>query len=138
MLSIKKKVVAADFKVSADAYYWVSGGNSQQNESNMISAIQELTLSVAVEAEVWQTYTGGVITSADGCGTALDHNVQVTGYNEAGNYWIVRNSWGASWGNDGFVYVEAGKNVCGIAMECAAPETCTPGACAGHQPAVQV
>jgi len=135
---IKSKVVPADFKVSADAYYWVSGGNSQQNETNMVSALQELTLSVAVEADVWQTYTGGVITAADGCGTALDHNVQITGYNAAGNYWIVRNSWGAAWGNAGFVYVEAGKNVCGIAMECAAPETCTPGSCTGHQPDVQV
>jgi len=132
------KVIKEDFKVSSSAYYWISGGASAQSESNMIAALQELTLSVAVEADVWQTYTGGVLKAGDGCGTALDHNVQITGYNEAGNYYIVRNSWGTNWGLDGFIYVEAGKNVCGIAMETAAPVTCTPGACSGEQSVVDV
>merc|ERR1712228_261302 len=49
-----------------------------------------------------------------GCGTSIDHAVQATGYNAEGNYWIVRNSWGESWGESGFVWVEYGANVCGI------------------------
>jgi len=40
--------------------------------------------------------------------------VQATGYNAEGNYWIVRNSWGPTWGENGFVWVEYGSNVCGI------------------------
>ena len=72
---------------------------------------------ITVDAELWQTYTGGIITSTSGCGTSIDHAVQATGYNAAGNYWIVRNSWGADWGEQGFVYVQEGANVCGITSQ---------------------
>merc|ERR1712167_140275 len=65
--------------------------------SNMLAQIQESPMSVCVDATLWQTYTGGVITTSSGCGTSIDHAVQATGYNAAGNYWIVRNSWSESW-----------------------------------------
>merc|ERR1711988_731001 len=83
-------------------------------ESNMLAQIQESPMSVCVDASLWQTYQGGVITSSSGCGTTIDHAVQATGYNAEGNYWIVRNSWGADWGENGFVYVQYGDNVRGI------------------------
>jgi C1A family cysteine protease len=87
---------------------------SPSEESNMLAQIQESPMSVCVDAELWQTYQGGVITAQSGCGTQIDHAVQATGYNAEGNYWIVRNSWGESWGEDGFVWLEYGANVCGI------------------------
>jgi|Transcript_42876 C1A family cysteine protease len=87
---------------------------SPSQESNMLAQIQESPMSVCVDATLWQTYQGGVITAASGCGTQIDHAVQATGYNAEGNYWIVRNSWGESWGENGFVWVEYGANVCGI------------------------
>ena len=71
-------------------------------------------MSICVDATLWQTYKGGVITSSSGCGTSIDHAVQATGYNAAGNYWIIRNSWGTNWGEKGFVWVEYGHNVCGV------------------------
>jgi len=76
-------------------------------------------MSIVVDAQLWQTYQGGVITTASGCGTSLDHAVQATGYNQAGNYWIIRNSWGETWGENGFVYVEYGHNVCGLTAQAA-------------------
>jgi C1A family cysteine protease len=60
-------------------------------------------------------YTGGVITS--GCGQNLDHGVLAVGYGtEAGiDYFLVKNSWGASWGENGYVKIAASDdNVCGI------------------------
>merc|ERR1712046_63975 len=115
---ISADVSAKSFKVGVKEAYWFS--LNATDEPNMLIDIEQTPISVAVDAEnLWQTYTGGVIKASSGCGTSLDHNVQVVGYNQPGNYWIVRNSWGTSWGNAGFIYVEAGSNVCGIAMEAA-------------------
>jgi len=88
-------------------------------ESNMLAQIQDSPMSICVDAQLWQTYQGGVITATSGCGTSIDHAVQATGYNSAGNYWIIRNSWGESWGENGFVWVEYGANVCGLTDQAA-------------------
>ena len=72
------------------SYSMISSKASE--ESNMLAQIQESPMSVCVDATLWQTYTGGVITTSSGCGTSIDHAVQATGYNAEGNYWIVRNS----------------------------------------------
>jgi C1A family cysteine protease len=93
--------------------------NKPSMESNMLKQMSQSPMSIVVDAELWQTYQSGVITSASGCGTACDHAVQATGYNAEGNYWIIRNSWGTDWGNDGFVYVEYGANVCGLTTQAA-------------------
>jgi C1A family cysteine protease len=67
-------------------------------------------------------YTGGVITSAS-CGTQIDHAILAVGYSSTGttDYWIVKNSWGTSWGLAGYLYIEKsttkdGPGVCGIAQ----------------------
>jgi len=72
-------------------------------------------ISVCVDATEWQNYGGGILTS---CGDTMDHCVQLTGYanyGESGAYWIVRNSWSPGWGIDGFIWIEIGQNLCGIA-----------------------
>jgi len=118
--------------VSACESFWIALG--ADDEANMILDIPLTPLSVAVAADYWQFYQSGVVTAEDGCGPntqyPIDHNVQVTGFNAEENYYIVRNSWGTGWGNDGFIYIEAGKNVCGMAEECAAVVTC-PGVGSG-------
>lgn len=72
---------------------------------------------VCVDAEIWQTYTGGVITPASNCGNSIDHCVQITGWQQMQglNVWNVRNSWGSDWGENGFIYVQIGSDVCSIA-----------------------
>ena len=56
--------------------------------------------------------------TSDVCGTSLDHGVLVVGYdhdNKTGlDYWLVKNSWGAKWGLDGFLKLARGQNTCGI------------------------
>ena len=81
----------------------------------MLAQIAKGPMSVCVDATLWQTYVSGVITAASGCGTSIDHAVQAIGYNKAGGYWIVRNSWDTAWGNDGFIYLKMGENTCGTA-----------------------
>lgn len=82
-------------------------------------------VSVAIEADTrtFQLYTSGVLTSS-ACGTNLDHGVLVVGYGKEDNieYWLVKNSWGTSWGENGYVKIERSDStkdagICGIAME---------------------
>jgi C1A family cysteine protease len=76
-------------------------------------------VSVAIEADqpAFQFYSKGIFSSP--CGTNLDHGVLVVGFGtEAGkDYWIVKNSWGGTWGDKGYIRIARGKNLCGIAMQ---------------------
>ena len=87
----------------------------------MKSALAKQPLAVLVDAESrsWNNYSGGVLdTSA--CGTSLDHAVLVTGWghdNSSGlDYWMVKNSWGTDWGEEGYVKVaiKDGVGYCAI------------------------
>lgn len=81
----------------------------------MVTQIQTSPISVCVAAETWNFYTGGVVTT---CGKSVDHCVQAVGYEaDSTPYWIVRNSWGKTWGEQGYIYVEAGENMCQIASD---------------------
>jgi len=88
--------------------------------------LQSGPVSVAIEADrsAFQGYRSGVITT-DACGTQLDHGVVAVGWGTdaaAGDYFIVRNSWGPSWGLEGYVKIGAGaNNVCGILSDASRP-----------------
>jgi len=90
-----------------------------QDENQMLQASYTYgPLSICVDASNWSSYEGGVVTSD--CGTDLDHCVQLVGwdtYTDGTPYWIIRNSWGTSWGINGFIYVERGQDLCGVAEE---------------------
>lgn len=72
-------------------------------------------IAITVDASSWSTYTGGVLMAAD-CGVDIDHSVQAVGLRTdvSPPYWIVRNSWSATWGLDGYIYLEYGGNTCGL------------------------
>jgi len=111
----KKNDVAAKIK----SWQWVT---QDLNENVMQSFVYNTgPASICVDASTWQYYQGGVITKAFGCGTQIDHCVQLAGWettNKGMVAWTVRNSWGLDWGEDGYLYVEKGGDVCGIAQEC--------------------
>jgi len=105
--------------VAATIQNWnyVTESNSEQQMINYL--VSNGPLSVCVDAESWQYYTGGIITTSSNCGTSLDHCVMITGYaTESGtDFWWVRNSWGTDWGENGYLQVERGYDVCGISDE---------------------
>ncbi|XP_044254635.1 cathepsin O-like [Tribolium madens] len=80
-------------------------------------------LAVAINAQTWQNYIGGVIEyHCDGDPSKLNHAVQIVGYDLTANipHYIVRNTWGEDFGDRGFLYVAVNKNMCGIANEVSA------------------
>lgn len=111
------KTKAKSISASLSSLTAVSASNSDQ----LMAAVAQQPVSVAVEADqnAWQLYKGGIV-SKD-CGTNLDHGVLVVGYDTTSTpqAWKVKNSWGASWGEAGFIRIAivAGKGVCGIQMQ---------------------
>jgi cathepsin L len=107
------KYDASKTEGTVKSYQDVAPGNPAQ----LKAALAISPVSVAIEADqiAFQGYTSGVITK--GCGTSLDHGVLAVGYGtESGqDYFLVKNSWGPSWGAEGYVKIGAGSsNVCGI------------------------
>jgi len=81
------------------------------------AALNKQPVSIAIEADqsAFQFYTHGVISK--GCGQQLDHGVLAVGYGtlDGTDFFLVKNSWGASWGDKGYVRIAASdSNVCGI------------------------
>eukprot|EP00483_Globobulimina_turgida_P000685 UN00685 len=108
-------------------YNALTGYTDVQSDSSdaLMNAVAAGCVSVAIEADqtAFQHYSSGVLTGT--CGTNLDHGVLVVGYGTSGSndYWKVKNSWGASWGDQGYIDIcrNCGKNgrkgECGILME---------------------
>jgi C1A family cysteine protease len=101
------KSASNKFVVTVTDYTTVNG------ESNMASYVGSTgPLSVCLDASSWNSYKGGIMTS---CGNRVDHCVQAVGVNTGtGGYWKVRNSWGTSWGEDGYIRLAYGQNTCDI------------------------
>jgi len=90
-----------------------------QSTNSLKSAIQTGPVSVAIEADqmAFQLYSGGILSS--GCGTNLDHGVLAVGYGEG--YFKVKNSWGSSWGENGYLQISDSGNTCGIHSDASYP-----------------
>ena len=94
---------------------------ASEDEVALKSAVAQQPVSVAIEADqsVFQLYSSGVLDSSS-CGTSLDHGVLIVGYgtdSDGTDYWKVKNSWGSTWGEEGFIRLVRGNNMCGVATE---------------------
>jgi len=88
-----------------------------KNEVDIKNVVAENgPVSVAVDASAFQFYSGGILTAVDCNFRGLNHGVAIVGYGaENGvDFWIVRNSWGQGWGEEGYIRVERGAGACGI------------------------
>jgi len=91
-----------------------------QSLEQMKLAVAKGPVSIAVEADktAFQHYKSGVLDNALGCGTKLDHGVLTVGYDDTYStpYFTVKNSWGATWGENGYIRMAqtSGKGMCGM------------------------
>jgi C1A family cysteine protease len=95
-----------------------------QDEATLLKTLSTGPVSICVDAQAWSAYIGGIMSSS--CSSAydnIDHCVQLVGYSGSGvtPYWIVRNSWNTNWGEDGFMYLKYGQNLCGLADQATVP-----------------
>lgn len=97
------------------------------NEAALLKAVAKQPVSVAIDAGgfEFQFYSSGIFTGS--CGTQLDHGVAVVGYGDSDRkeYWLVKNSWGTQWGEEGYIRMQrnisAKEGLCGIAMQASYP-----------------
>ncbi|GMH99878.1 hypothetical protein TrVE_jg6083 [Triparma verrucosa] len=86
------------------------------DEGQLAIAVLQQPVSVAIEAldASFQSYSSGVYDD-ENCGDNLDHGVLVVGLTE--DAYIVKNSWGETWGDAGYIAMKRGMNICGIAIQ---------------------
>jgi C1A family cysteine protease len=97
----------------------------KSSDDEMMKAVSQQPVSIAIEADQreFQLYKSGVFSTA--CGVNLDHGVLVVGYGTENNldYYLVKNSWGTSWGDDGYIKLGRGKQYnngdgqCGLLLQ---------------------
>lgn len=119
------KTYDCDESATPEAVFSSCSDVESNDQMALKKAVARQPVSIAIEADsrYFQSYSSGVLTSSD-CGTQLDHGVLIVGYGEENGikYWLVKNSWSTSWGDDGYVKIgrsdsQNDPGICGIAMQ---------------------
>jgi len=103
------------FKATVASYKDVSPNNALQLQAAL--ALGPVSIAVEADQSAWQHYSSGVMDS-EACGTSLDHGVLAVGFDTEGGYWIVKNSWGTTWGEAGYIRLGISSSskhgICGL------------------------
>lgn len=104
----------------------MSDSNSDSGDENaLMQAVAQQPVYARIHAgQLFHHYVQGIFDDPN-CGSDLNHAVTVVGYDtdpETGTeYWLVKNSWGKKWGEDGYIRIARGQNICNLASQFAYP-----------------
>jgi len=100
-------------KAIAKVSSWVFPGSNEVTIRNYLYA--NGPVSAALNANYLQNYRGGVL-NISYCSTAVNHAITLVGYGSSNgiDYWIAKNSWGATFGENGYFRIARGRGMCGI------------------------
>ena len=90
---------------------------SECDEGAMKDFVYEFApIPAAINADPLMWYDGGIIDDSSCDPGALDHGILIVGYGteDGVDFWICKNSWGDSWGENGYFRMVRGKGMCGI------------------------
>lgn len=116
-------------KCNAVAHIFGCSDVTPNDQLSLKAAVAQQPVSIAIEADTvyFQSYKSGILDSVK-CGTNLDHGVLIVGYGSENGlkYWLVKNSWSTSWGDNGYVKILRSEStsdagICGIAMMASFP-----------------
>jgi cathepsin L len=119
----KCKFNAADVGATLSSYYSIPSG-SEADLQNATATVGPISIAMDAGLASFQLYTSGVYAPKGCSSTQLDHGVLVVGYGVDGSqdYWIVKNSWGTTWGMEGyFLLARNDNNMCGVATMASYP-----------------
>eukprot|EP01105_Mastigella_eilhardi_P011903 TRINITY_DN2733_c0_g1_i1.p1 TRINITY_DN2733_c0_g1~~TRINITY_DN2733_c0_g1_i1.p1 ORF type:complete len:334 (-),score=89.60 TRINITY_DN2733_c0_g1_i1:25-1026(-) len=106
----KQSAVAA--KISG--YVNITGLTVKEAEANIKEACAKNPISIGINALKLQLYRGGVVDNTHCSAERVDHGVLLIGWNDSENFYIVKNSWGPDWGENGYFRMLQGVDCCGI------------------------
>lgn len=96
------------------SYGVITGDEDPRAEDHiawLVANYGPVAVGIDSRSDAFQNYAGGIF-RASMCDNDIDHAVAIVGY--APDYWIVKNSWGSTWGEDGYMRLERGTIACGI------------------------
>jgi len=100
-----------------------NNGGSESTLQSMVATVGPVSVCVdAGDGCDWSSYSSGIF-NEPGCFYQTDHAVLAVGYDTNAGYWTIKNSWGTSWGKNGYIRLAYGSNMCGVADEGVAPST---------------
>lgn len=107
-------VAACETSIVSDYQITVSNSYYLSSEDKMMDyVLAQGPISACIDASTWGTYTGGILST---CGDEPNHCVQIVGINTDENYWLIRNSWGTAWGEEGYIRIKLGEDLCGVSL----------------------